>query len=884
MNMNMRQYFTSVGWDIAGIQQLPPRPKEIVGIDDLPLAAATRAFLAHGARGLYRHQRVALEGILRGEHVCLTTGTASGKSLAFYAAAIERLERDPQARVLAMYPLKALGREQQERWIRALAGAGIAGGVERIDGQVPQYERAAKLRSARVVIATPDIVHAWLLSNLSEKPVMSFLRGLSVIVVDEIHNYTGVFGSNSAFLFRRLQHVLELLGAHPQYVCASATISDPAHHLLQLFGLEFTVIGPDMDSSPKHPVEIVLATPPASSDLLTSVSNLLGHLATHTTSRFIAFVDSRKQVEHIASILARPQEKDVDQDISADEVLPGERGAELIGDELNRLNVLPFRAGYEAYDRDAIQDRLSQNTLRGVVSTSALELGLDIPWLDAAILVGVPHSSTSLYQRIGRIGRHQDGTVIIINTGDLYDQAIFADPSSLLRRPMAESALYLENRRIQYIHALCLARASGEHDQICAALKRTDDTPFASACSWPDGFLDLCAQERLGTIPIDLQTMKAESGDDPNHTFPLRDVESQFRVELKQGPEQQRLGSLSYGQMLREAYPGAVYYYITRPYRVYSVYMGTRVVQVRRDKRYTTRPQMLPTQVFPNLGAGNVYRARRHGELIIAECNVQIRESLSGYKERRGPNEFPVGYPMDYGQTGISFKLPRFLRNYFTSGVIVSHPALNRDKVDREKLASLLYESFLILIPFERQDLNFAAGKHLIQQGPITPGLAFAALYDQTYGSLRLSGRLLEDNLLPHTVHQALELARQQEVLVGEAETQEAIEAISESLMLPGEDISFGLPKLPTAMSEQYARVIMPGSKGWDVNRANEEYEVEAIFFSPAQGGLAYRGRRASNVDPLAKDLVPIAAVIEIPGESVMGCYSYDTGEVIPEN
>jgi DEAD/DEAH box helicase domain-containing protein len=525
-----------------------------------------------------------------------------------------------------------------------------------------------------------------------------------------------------------------MLGTRARYVCASATISEPRSHLRKLFGLDFTLVRTEVDTSPKYEVDIHLATPPKTTDLMSEVSKYLHHLATQTSTRFIAFVDSRKQAELISSIVAR-----------SDDNVKEEDGSHAASGHLAKLDVLPYRAGYEERDRDAIQDRLSRGTLKGVVSTSALELGMDIPHLDTAVLVGVPRSSTSLHQRIGRIGRHSGGGVVVLNTGDVYNEAVFADPKSLLSRPLAEGALYLENSRIQYIHALCLARDGGEHDRICSALGVSGKQPFWSLVSWPEGFVEACESERLGEISVDLQSMKAESGDDPNHVFPLRDVESQFKVELRQGPERRSLGSLSHGQLMREAYPGAVYYYTTQTFRVSWVHFHSKVVQVRREKRYTTKPQKLPTLVFPNLTDDNVHRSRKYSDLIVAECNLQVRESVSGFKERRGSSEFICDYPTDFSDTGVRFDLPRFTRNYFTTGVVITHPALDREGVEREALAALLYEAFFIQIPFERQDINFAADAHRAQRGPINEGSNFVAIYDQTYGSLRLTSRIMDE-------------------------------------------------------------------------------------------------------------------------------------------
>ena len=382
------------------------------------------------------------------------------------------------------------------------------------------------------------------------------------------------------------------------------------------------------------------------------------------------------------------------------------------------------------------------------------------------ILLGVPRSSTSLQQRIGRVGRHCSGTVLVISTGDILDETVFRNPSMLMNRPLAHGALYLQNQRIQFIHALCLARDGGEHDQVAA---RTGDhdagSSFTSDVSWPDGFILLCEKQRLGEIPPELQSMAIEAGEDPNHTFPLRDVESQFTIICREQHGQHReLGSLSYSQMLREAYPAGVYYYITRPYRVCRIKINTKQIEVRPEKRYLTKPICMPTLVFPNISEGNVHNSCMLDQMAVLEANLQIRESVIGVKERRGSNEFSTSYPIDARQTGIYFDLPRFTRNYFTTGVILTHPALNSEGVQLEQVGQLLFEAFFMVLPFERRDLNIAIDKHRSTRGNITQGSRFIALYDQTYGSLHLSGYLCDPVVLQQTLSYAIELTRNPEI------------------------------------------------------------------------------------------------------------------------
>lgn len=867
--MSIYDFFETEGWSIVHRISIPPREKELYSIDDLNIRRPTYSYLANTySEGIFKHQKEAIKEFTKGENVCLTTGTASGKSLLFYAAAIEQLTKQPNSKILAIYPMRSLGREQEDRWRGALAAAGLYVEVGRIDGQVTVSSRNAILKRCQVIVMTPDVLHAWALSNLSEIAVKNFIKNLTLIVVDEVHSYTGVFGSNSAFLFRRINHIVSLFGNKIKYICASATIAQPDLHLKKLFGIDFVLISSELDTSPKFAVDIEMINPPRCNDFLSEVSQLLKELTTQPASRFISFVDSRKQTELISSILARGAE-----DVEIDE-------SSFSRSHLENLNILPYRAGYEEQDRELIQSRLSKKKLKGVVSTSALELGLDIPGLDIAILIGVPYSSTSFFQRIGRIGRHSNGKVLIINSGSLYDESVFRKPEELLKRPLAEGALYLENKRIQYIHALCLARPGGEHDQIATLLGHNNDADFTSDIIWHEGFINLCKNERIGEIPIDLQNMKAQAGEDPNHTFPLRDVESQFKVELRQGPEIRALGSLSYGQLLREAYPGAVYYYATYPYRVIKISVHSKLVQVRKEKRYTTAPQHIPTLVFPNLSQGNIYTAKKFENLITAECNLQIRESICGLKERRGPNEINLTYPLNSVITGIYFDQPRFTRNYFTTGVILSHPVLNKERVVPDIIAALLYESFLMAIPFERRDIDVAVDKHRVTRGEINEGSKFIAIYDKTYGSLRLTSRILEDDVLQKILIKAIELAEYQDVNETNPETFTAFHEILASVSTRPKDFSFEVDSINPSEG-QIERVIMPGSKGILLNHDNQEFIVNAVFFSPMHTALCYRGKHATaRPNDTSVSIIPITSLLEIPGESIIGFYDMETGEV----
>ncbi len=604
-----------------------------------------------------------------------------------------------------------------------------------------------------------------------------------------------------------------------------------------------------------------------------SVATLLESLASSGSRRFIAFVDSRKQTEQLAAILARGKQAPASGESDEDE---DDEGLHELADHLERLDVLPFRAGYEADDRDLIQRRLSEGTLPGVVSTSALELGLDIPYLDTAVLVGVPRSSTSLHQRIGRIGRHAPGEVIVISSGDIYDEAIMAEPDQLLQRPHTDPALYLENRRIQYIRALCLCRPQGEHDTALAFTGGDPERPFVSAVSWPDGFLELCTAERLGELPVDLQSMKIEAADSPNYSFPLRDVERQFKIEMRQRGESKNLGSVSYSQLLREAYPGAVYYYAARPYRVAFVKLDAKTVSVRPEKSFHSKPMMLPTLVFPNLQPSAIHNGAHHGDLNVIESEVQIRESLTGYSERRGPNEFQTKYPTDSSKTGGYWSQSYFGRTFFTSAVTITHPALDVEAGVAQAAADCLYEAFLMAVPVERRDVGVAVDRHRSTRGPLVEGSRFIALYDQTYGSLRISGRVLEGTRLPDLLETALGLCEEDLSTDNWLAARDVLTELVAAVQAPADPPWWSdAPQVPAAVN--VISVIMPGSRGLQVLHDNREFYIEAVFLSPS--GVRYRGHHEETKKDVY-ELIPIDQIAPLQGESKMGIYDLETGEL----
>ena len=602
---------------------------------------------------------------------------------------------------------------------------------------------------------------------------------------------------------------------------------------------------------------------PQDRDELTTLTDLMHFITEHTEHQFIAFVDSRKQTEQLASVMRRGLEIDPNDD-------------EIDFENLERLRVYPYRAGYESADRKHIHELLRQRKVRGVISTSALEVGIDIPSLTMGILYGIPYSATSYFQRIGRIGRQEFGTIIVVNNGSILSNRIFRYPESLDTMPLAEGALYLDNPRIQYIHAMCLARPDGED----ATLPGSDSAVGIQSTyvEFPETFLALCNRERIGEIDQEFQLMKAEAGNNPNLVFPLRDCDVQYQVELRSRTEPSRsLGSLSFSQVMRETYPGAVYYYQTQPYRVVSISSRQHKIFVRLEKRYTTKPRSIPTLVYPNLSEGNVYGALRYHDMYTVECNLQLRESIIGFKERRGPNEFTQDYPLD-PNLGLFFDRARFERNNFSSGVLFVHPVLDRDNIDREMLAEILFEAFVIEIPFERQDLRFGSDLFRANRGKLVEGQRFLCVYDQTYESLRLTSRLMEPGVLRGVMEKALDIAHDVSVFVVTPATLDALETLYEAAHET--PISEIVSDQPIEVPGHRVRIIMPGSVGLYRDYENEEFGIDAVFYSPSSG-MMYRGKRLSKQGKNNETVTmstPIDKIVPVEGRSDCGFYNYETG------
>ena len=487
------------------------REPELVAVPADLHPALRDGLRAAGIESLYAHQAEALEAAWAGPTI-VTTGTASGKSLCFNLPTLDVLCSDAKARAIYLYPTKALAQDQA----RALNALGLHKRVRPAiyDGDTKREERLAIRRRANLVLTNPDMLHVGILPN--HQAWADFFANLAVVVVDEAHVYRGVFGSHVANVLRRLRRIARAYGTEPRFLLASATIANPVELAERLTGLDEVALV-DRDGSPGARRQIAMWNPPVVDEALQTrrstlaeSAELVAQLVTEG-ARTICFIKSRKAVELVARLTKLELEAGDDPSLAD--------------------RVAPYRAGYTPQQRRELEARLTSGELLAVVTTDALELGIDIGALDASVCVTFAGTVASLKQMWGRAGRRGRGLAVYVAGEDALDQFFCRHPDEFLDRAVEAAILEYENEEIHLAHLLCAAhegplgpddaetlgpRWQAYADLLVAsgdlverrgryALRRPEDYPAARVSlrsASPDSFavVDVASGELLGTV------------------------------------------------------------------------------------------------------------------------------------------------------------------------------------------------------------------------------------------------------------------------------------------------------------------------------------------------------------------------------------------------
>ena len=427
------------------VELVPARLPNAAAWPDWTAAELIAALAAAGIDAPWPHQVEAAEHAWAGESVVIATGTASGKSLAYYLPMLSAVLTEPRSRVLYLSPTKALAADQR----RALTALGLAGvRAATLDGDTPYEERDWIRQHANVVLSNPDLLHRTLLPQ--HQRWSSFLRRLRFVVIDECHHYRGLFGSHVSLVLRRLRRICSAYGSASVFVLASATSATTGESASRLVGGPVRTV--DRDRSPRGPRTFALWEPalalagssvggeasvPVRRAAGSEAARLLADLVIEG-ARTLVFVRSRRSAELTA--------------LGAKNHL-AEAGA---GELANR--VAAYRGGYLAEERRALERSLASGELLGVATTNALELGVDISGLDAVVLAGYPGTLASLWQQAGRAGRRgQDALVVFIARDDPLDTYLVNNPAAIFARPVEASVTDPANPHVLGPQLCCAA-------------------------------------------------------------------------------------------------------------------------------------------------------------------------------------------------------------------------------------------------------------------------------------------------------------------------------------------------------------------------------------------------------------------------------------------
>ncbi len=423
---------------VTAWKRIPARPARTgpwpADLDSRLVSAARRL----GIKALYSHQAEAVAAALDGQNVVQATAAASGKSLAYNLPVLHTLLTDPQACALYLFPTKALAHDQiaaLEPFVSALQPP-IA--VRPYDGDTPASQRRAVRSQARLLVSNPDMLHAGILPHHTRWA--RFFANLRWVVLDELHVYHGVFGSHVANLLRRLRRVCRFYGAEPRFLCASATIANPGELAERL--LEAPVVTVTRDGSPHGEKHLVLYNPPLTDPQLgTRRSALLSAL--DIAARLL-----RADIQTILFARAR----------LTVEVLLGYLRDLAVADGQNPERVRGYRGGYLPTQRREIERGLREGTVRAVVATNALELGVDIGALTGCVMVGYPGSISSTWQQAGRAGRSAEASLaVLVASPSPLDQYLVTHPRYFFGRAVEQGLLDPDNLAILTSHLACAA-------------------------------------------------------------------------------------------------------------------------------------------------------------------------------------------------------------------------------------------------------------------------------------------------------------------------------------------------------------------------------------------------------------------------------------------
>ncbi|MBL8620511.1 MAG: DEAD/DEAH box helicase [Myxococcales bacterium] len=600
---------------VIATRSIPPREAVYAPLPEGLHSALRETLAARGIERLYSHQVEAFDAARGGESVVVTTGTASGKSLSYFLPVIQATLEDPSARTLLLFPTKALTQDQ----LRGVLGLvdhlatrtdvpapRIMAGV--YDGDTPPAERTKVRDRANLVLTNPDMLHSALLPSHGRRGFAHVFRNVRYVVIDELHTYRGAFGAHFANLMRRLLRVCAHHGSRPQFLCSSATIANAREHAEALCHRPFRLV--DRDGSPSAGKVVHFWQPPLTErdtrqPVTAELATLLPHLiaARHRT---IAFCRSRKETEIVLK-----ESRDRLRDVAGHD-----EGYLLAG----------YRGGYTPEERRGVERALVDGSLVGVVSTNALELGIDIGALQVVVQGGFPGTRASFWQQLGRAGRRNEvAHAIVVLAVSPTDQFIGENPDWLVGQAAEHAVVDRDNLAIQLAHVRAAA----------AELPLSLD----DAAVFPDLGEIVVVLARAGEVREALGSWHWTGGLFPAGEVSLRNLHND-RFKVVNRATGTTLTEMSRPQVYREAHTRAIYLHDGVQYQVEALDLVQHVATVGEvEQNFYTQPD-----VRTAIDVLLTQEQRAFGLTEAAFGDVRVDDVVVGYKMLEFHNHQNLGY------------------------------------------------------------------------------------------------------------------------------------------------------------------------------------------------------------------------------------------------
>jgi len=599
------EYLTThptLGPNIAHVRHISGRPAEYV---DFPATVDSRLKAAYQQRGikqLYSHQAATWNNLEAGKNVVVVTPTASGKTLCYNLPVLQTILKDSSAKSLYLFPTKALSQDQVAELHEVVTEVGTAVRVFTFDGDTPQDARQKIRKQGHIVVTNPDMLHQGILPHHTKW--VQLFQNLKYIVIDEIHTYRGVFGSHVNNVLRRLKRVCEFYGANPQFICCSATIGNPRKHAEALTELPMALV--DKNGAPASDKYFIFYNPPVvnkelgiRASYIKQTQMLAGELLSQNIST-IVFALSRLNVEILTKYLRDQFSSDREQLASAN-------------------MIAGYRGGYLPNRRREIERGLREGSIRGVVTTNALELGIDIGSLDAAILAGYPGTIASTWQQAGRAGRRDtDSVIIMVGRSAPVDQFLINHNEYFFGRSPEQARINPDNLTILVDHIKCAAFELPFRQNESLGMVPPADT--AQVLEYlKDG----------GIVHFDGQQWHWASDVYPAVNVSLRRIEKGNFVVVAKGRENKIIAEVDYGNAAMTIFPDAIYMVGGEQFIVDELdWDGRKAIVRATDSDYYT-----DAIDYTNVKILDEFENRRAGRIDITLGEVQVMTRAVGFKK-----------------------------------------------------------------------------------------------------------------------------------------------------------------------------------------------------------------------------------------------------------